>query len=106
MFGYLLWAGGTVRDGLNDPDHKNRISDLFLGPGVVSIGFALKFRYGRLNVREFSLEKSRFRNFGPGSYLTQVVQFPVPRELLDTSSSRSLLLGPESGSQVDLLFRS
>ena len=37
----------TVRNGLHDPDRKNMFFDQFLGPGVVSSGFAFNFWYGR-----------------------------------------------------------
>ena len=36
---------------------KNLMFDLFLGLGVVTIGFALEFHYGSFIFREFSLEK-------------------------------------------------
>ena len=50
---------------------KNLVFDLFLGAGVVSIGFALKFRYGRSNFHDIGkITFSQFR----------------ARELLDTSS--------------------
>ena len=48
---------------------KNLFFDIFLGAGVVSIGFALKFPYGRSNVREFS---PKFTNFSKNCITIQL----------------------------------
>ncbi len=72
----------TVANGLDEPvflNFLNRIFDLCLRPGVVSIGFALKFPYGSSIYREFSLENRVFTIWA--------------RELLRGSSSPAVSAG-------------
>ena len=55
---------------------------------MVSIGFALKFRYDLLNFREFSLDLMKFSIFDRGNLYVVVVPVSWKREPLCGSGSR------------------
>ena len=56
----------TVRNGLDELFFPNRKFDLILSPGLVSIGFVLRFWYCSLNLHEFSLGLMKISIFDRG----------------------------------------